>query len=49
MCGIAGIVDFEKPVNAGVLKNMLARIIYRGPDESGIYLNQFHAQYESHD
>ncbi len=38
MCGIAGIVNSSNPKNRkGIVENMLARIYYRGPDESGIY------------
>jgi asparagine synthase (glutamine-hydrolysing) len=42
MCGIAGIADFTEPVTATIplLKRMLGRIQYRGPDESGIYINR---------
>lgn len=41
MCGIAGIYNsadtLQSPEN--LLRRMLARIQYRGPDESGIYIN----------
>jgi asparagine synthase (glutamine-hydrolysing) len=37
MCGIAGILNYENNVRTILLKSMLARIRYRGPDESGIY------------
>ena len=39
MCGIAGIVtgDHEAPVNATRVHEMCAAIVYRGPDEEGIY------------
>lgn len=42
MCGIAGIFSRSGPVpDAGdILRKMMARIEYRGPDESGIYLNK---------
>lgn len=41
MCGISGFLNFNQlPVDSvPLLKNMLARIQYRGPDESGIYIN----------
>jgi len=41
MCGIAGIYDpnRQNPDPAPLLKNMLACISYRGPDESGIYID----------
>ncbi len=42
MCGIAGILNYTQfeyePVSE--IKKMLARINYRGPDESGIYVDQ---------
>jgi asparagine synthase (glutamine-hydrolysing) len=38
VCGIAGIFNFrDEKVSVRILKNMLAQIQYRGPDESGIY------------
>ncbi len=37
MCGIAGLVDFERPVQPGLLGEMLALIAYRGPDDEGRY------------
>jgi asparagine synthase (glutamine-hydrolysing) len=41
MCGIAGIVNLEnrEPVVEGDLRQMLAMIRHRGPDEFGIYLD----------
>ncbi len=42
MCGITGIFNyksFQQP-DKEILSNMLIRISHRGPDESGIYLNQ---------
>lgn len=42
MCGIAGICNFSDsaaPVSENNLVNMLARIRHRGPDESGIFIN----------
>ena len=42
MCGIAGILNFggvETAPTEQQLTSMLAAIRYRGPDESGIYLN----------
>lgn len=43
MCGITGVINYSKlPANpVPVLKKMLARIQHRGPDESGIYLNNY--------
>jgi asparagine synthase (glutamine-hydrolysing) len=42
MCGIAGILNHSGPVEgaASLVANMLSRIQYRGPDESGIYINK---------
>src|SRR5512137_2585709 len=41
MCGIAGIYTLTGQLQNPevLLTNMLARIQYRGPDESGIYVN----------
>jgi asparagine synthase (glutamine-hydrolysing) len=41
MCGIAGIYNPSPTLSdpVGLVSNMLARIRYRGPDESGIYSN----------
>lgn len=37
MCGIAGILDYNKTPEIGTVSRMLTRINHRGPDESGIY------------
>ena len=38
MCGIAGIVDFNRPnIEESLLRRMLALIRHRGPDSFGIY------------
>ncbi|NJM15037.1 MAG: hypothetical protein HC896_06360 [Bacteroidales bacterium] len=40
MCGVAGIISFKnEPVQQATIGNMLSRIYHRGPDESGMYLN----------
>lgn len=41
MCGIAGIYNSADtlPGPENLLRRMLGRIQYRGPDESGIYIN----------
>lgn len=41
MCGIVGIYNHSIPLSnpETLVKRMLARIEYRGPDESGIYIN----------
>lgn len=40
MCGIAGYIDKKNKVSSLVLRRMLTRIVHRGPDESGIYLDK---------
>src|SRR3989338_8558101 len=37
MCGIAGIVSFDKPIDKKSLPEMLSQIKHRGPDQTGIY------------
>ena len=37
MCGIAGILNHENKISVDLIKSMLLKIRYRGPDESGIY------------
>jgi asparagine synthase (glutamine-hydrolysing) len=42
MCGIAGIIDYNTRENSiPIVKEMLAAINYRGPDESGIYHSHY--------
>jgi asparagine synthase (glutamine-hydrolysing) len=42
MCGIGGIIDYNKKINSrSLVESMLRSISYRGPDESGIYHSQF--------
>nr|VFK64959.1 MAG: Glutamine amidotransferase domain-containing protein [Candidatus Kentron sp. UNK]VFK71348.1 MAG: Glutamine amidotransferase domain-containing protein [Candidatus Kentron sp. UNK] len=36
MCGIAGIIDYEKPLDRDVLERMQAALRHRGPDEQGL-------------
>lgn len=45
MCGIAGICGISKPVypTASQINSMLAILAHRGPDESGIYLDDWAA------
>lgn len=38
MCGIAGIVSFDKPIDKESLLKMLSQIKYRGPDQRGTYI-----------
>ena len=41
MCGIAGILNIDQsdPPREGSLRQMLAMIRHRGPDQFGIYLD----------
>lgn len=43
MCGIAGIYNLREPrsILLDILKRMLGTIYYRGPDESGIYIDDW--------
>jgi asparagine synthase (glutamine-hydrolysing) len=42
MCGVVGIIDYQDRGNSlKTLESMLRAIIYRGPDESGIYHSPF--------
>lgn len=43
MCGIVGFIAPEK--NNNTVKKMLDIQVYRGPDDSGIYVEQFYNQY----
>ncbi|MDD5415767.1 MAG: asparagine synthase (glutamine-hydrolyzing) [Candidatus Daviesbacteria bacterium] len=38
MCGITGIVSFDKPIGRKNLSKMLSQIKYRGPDQRGTYI-----------
>lgn len=37
MCGIAGELSFDAPVDRGILQRMTDALIHRGPDDEGIY------------
>jgi len=41
MCGICGILYFspDRQVEKGILSRMTSRLVHRGPDEEGFYLN----------
>ena len=41
MCGISGIINFNKKVDLEVVKRMNEEIKYRGPDHSSIFSNSF--------
>ncbi|MCL5070641.1 MAG: asparagine synthase (glutamine-hydrolyzing) [Actinobacteria bacterium] len=38
MCGITGIVSFDKPIEKQSLSKMLSQIKHRGPDQRGVYI-----------
>jgi len=40
MCGIAGIVSFDEPIDRSLLKKMTDVIAHRGPDDEGIYISR---------
>ncbi len=37
MCGICGIVDFNRPVDPAVVARMNSVLVHRGPDEGGLH------------
>jgi asparagine synthetase B (glutamine-hydrolysing) len=41
MCGICGVWNYKNcdPVNRDLLKSMTDRMIYRGPDDRGLYFD----------
>jgi len=41
MCGITGIVSFDKPIEKKSLSKMLSQIKHRGPDQRGVYIKQY--------
>ena len=43
MCGIAGVLNLKEPgpVSLDLIKGMIAALHHRGPDESGIYLDDW--------
>jgi len=44
MCGIAGIVSLtDRPLeDVELVRTMMDRLVHRGPDESGVYVNETH-------
>ena len=41
MCGIAGIINFtNEPVEINLLQGMMNKIVHRGPDDEGIYIDK---------
>ena len=39
MCGIAGIVEAEKPVSLQLVQSMCNALAHRGPDDAGTWLS----------
>ncbi|MDO8604843.1 MAG: asparagine synthase (glutamine-hydrolyzing) [bacterium] len=39
MCGIAGIIHYSSSNAGDILDEMLSRIVHRGPDDSGVFLD----------
>jgi asparagine synthase (glutamine-hydrolysing) len=40
MCGIAGMISFNKPVETDSLQRMISTLQHRGPDGEGIWINE---------
>jgi asparagine synthase (glutamine-hydrolysing) len=40
MCGIAGVISPETKEKEGVIKEMVSKIIHRGPDEDGFFVDE---------
>ena len=40
MCGIAGYVDYNHQPQKHLVAKMLQEIAYRGPDQTGIYIEE---------
>lgn len=40
MCGIVGIWSFNGQIDKGVLNSMNEALLHRGPDDSGLYLDE---------
>lgn len=40
MCGIAGIIHHPRGSAESILNEMLARIVHRGPDDSGVFVDE---------
>ena len=38
MCGISGILDWSKPLVQETLQNMIQRLVHRGPDAEGFFM-----------
>ena len=41
MCGIGGIVDFNKNINSTYIKSMIHPLVHRGPDDEGMLIREF--------
>lgn len=40
MCGIAGVIDYNRPPEPGLVAMMLERLVHRGPDGDGVWRDQ---------
>lgn len=40
MCGIAGIISFEKKIDEDIIYKMINLLEHRGPDDNGIYISE---------
>ncbi|MDR0883596.1 MAG: asparagine synthase (glutamine-hydrolyzing) [Oscillospiraceae bacterium] len=40
MCGIAGVISFDRTPDVGVLLGMRNALVHRGPDQQGLYLGE---------
>lgn len=40
MCGIAGVVNYDRPPEPGVVEMMLQRLVHRGPDGDGLWRDE---------
>jgi asparagine synthase (glutamine-hydrolysing) len=40
MCGIAGVVRYDRPPEPGVVEMMLQRLVHRGPDGDGLWRDE---------
>jgi len=38
MCGISGILDWSQPIAEDTLQNMIQRLVHRGPDAEGVFM-----------
>ena len=41
MCGITGVINFEKRINPNIIKTLINELDHRGPDHQNVYKNSF--------